>query len=293
MTTEPDRRAAIGMAVGMAEPGDVVVIAGKGHEQGQETAGVVAAVRRPPGRPRGAGGGGRMIPLTAHEVAAACGVETALDATVTGIAVDSRQVAPGDLFVALPGERTDGLRFVADALAAGASLALVPEGADAAGPAIQVPDTTWRWAGWRRRCGRARARRWSASPVPPARPRPRTSWPRCSTRTHEVVASYANYNTEIGLPLTLARIEPSTQAVVCELGMRGMGQIAYLAELCRPDVAVITAVGPVHLELMGTVERVAAGQGRDPDRAGRGRGAGGAARRAAASAAPGGLQRAG
>ena len=72
------------------------------------------------------------------------------------------------------------------------------------------------------------------------------------------VASAANYNNEIGVPLTLCRIERGTEAVVCELGMRGAGQIAYLTDIAAPDVGVITSVGPVHLELMGTVEAVAA-----------------------------------
>ena len=72
------------------------------------------------------------------------------------------------------------------------------------------------------------------------------------------VASTANYNNEIGVPLTLCRIERGTEAVVCELGMRGAGQIAYLTDITAPDVGVITSVGPVHLELMGTVEAVAA-----------------------------------
>ncbi len=77
------------------------------------------------------------------------------------------------------------------------------------------------------------------------------------SQVRNTVSSPANFNTEIGLPLTLGLIEPETEAVVCELAMRGMGQIAYLAEICRPDVAVITGVGPAHLELMGTVEAVA------------------------------------
>jgi UDP-N-acetylmuramoyl-tripeptide--D-alanyl-D-alanine ligase len=73
----------------------------------------------------------------------------------------------------------------------------------------------------------------------------------------EVLANRQNENTEIGVPLTLGRIEPSTEVVVAELGMRGIGQIAYLGEICLPDVAVVTSIGPVHLELLGTVERVA------------------------------------
>ena len=71
------------------------------------------------------------------------------------------------------------------------------------------------------------------------------------------MASPANHNTEIGVPLTLGLIEPDTEIAICELAMRGLGQIAYLAEICRPDVAVITGVGPAHLELLGTIEKVA------------------------------------
>jgi UDP-N-acetylmuramoyl-tripeptide--D-alanyl-D-alanine ligase len=72
-----------------------------------------------------------------------------------------------------------------------------------------------------------------------------------------LVAAEAGYNNEVGLPLTLARIEPDTEVVVAEMGMRGAGQIRALAEIARPDVAVITAIAPVHLELLGNIENVA------------------------------------
>ena len=72
-----------------------------------------------------------------------------------------------------------------------------------------------------------------------------------------LVAAEAGYNNEVGLPLTLGRIEPDTQVVVTEMGMRGAGQIRELAEIARPDLAVITAIAPVHLELLGTIENVA------------------------------------
>jgi UDP-N-acetylmuramoyl-tripeptide--D-alanyl-D-alanine ligase len=198
-----------------------------------------------------------VIPLTAAEVAAACRAHTDLDATVTGLSIDSREVEPGDLFVALAGERTDGTRFVQAALAAGAALALVPLGAGAEAPCIEVADTTLALGA----VAREVRSRTSAPVVGITGSTGKTSTKdilaALLSRTRRVVASQANYNTEFGLPLTLARIEPDTQAVVCELGMRGMGQIAYLAGICRPNVAVITAVGPVHLELVGTVERVA------------------------------------
>src|SRR5439155_1162417 len=71
------------------------------------------------------------------------------------------------------------------------------------------------------------------------------------------VAAEAGHNNELGLPLTLARIEPETEVVITEMGMRGLGQIRELCEIARPKIAVVTGVGPVHLELLGTVERVA------------------------------------
>ena len=90
-----------------------------------------------------------------------------------------------------------------------------------------------------------------------ARRRRRTSWPRCAGRTRRRSPPRAATTTRSALPLTLTRIEPDTELVVCEMGMRGLGQIAELCAIARPDVGVITSIGPVHLELLGTVENVA------------------------------------
>ena len=73
----------------------------------------------------------------------------------------------------------------------------------------------------------------------------------------KTIAAEGGHNNEIGLPLTLTRIEPDTELVVCEMGMRGLGQITELCAIARPDVGVITSIGPVHLELLGTIENVA------------------------------------
>ncbi len=78
----------------------------------------------------------------------------------------------------------------------------------------------------------------------------------CSAATPTVWAAESQ-NNEIGLPLTVCRLEPDTAVLVTEMGMRGLGQIAELCEIARPDVAVVTSIGPEHLELVGTVERVA------------------------------------
>jgi UDP-N-acetylmuramoyl-tripeptide--D-alanyl-D-alanine ligase len=72
------------------------------------------------------------------------------------------------------------------------------------------------------------------------------------------IASERSLNNEIGLPLTLLRVEPDTAVVVAEMGMRGLGQIADLCAIARPTVALVTSIGPEHLELLGSVEQVAA-----------------------------------
>ena len=99
--------------------------------------------------------------------------------------------------------------------------------------------------------------------------------------------SLGNRNTEVGVPMSLLDLDEGCEVAVIEMGMRGLGQIAELAALAPPDVACITSIGPVHLELLGTVEAVAAGQGGDPGRPAPGRDGGGARRRAAARALPG------
>ena len=197
-----------------------------------------------------------MIPLTAAEISAACGVESSAEGVASGLCIDSRLVKPGDLFVALPGEHTDGARFANDARERGAAI-VVTAGATAAAHEIVVPDPLIA-------LGQIAAevrRRSQAAVVGITGSTGKTSTKdilaALLSQVRATVASPANYNTEIGVPLTLGLIQPETEVVVCELAMRGMGQIAYLAEICRPDVAVITGVGPAHLELLGTVEAVA------------------------------------
>jgi UDP-N-acetylmuramoyl-tripeptide--D-alanyl-D-alanine ligase len=150
-------------------------------------------------------------------------------------------VSPGDLFVAVAG----GESYLADARARGASATLVPDDAFTALAAI----------------GRAVRSRSTARVVAITGSLGKTSTKdilAALLRPHvRLVAAEAGFNNEVGLPLTLARIEPDTEVVVTEMGMRGAGQIRALAEIARPDVAVITAIAPVHLELLGSLENVA------------------------------------
>jgi UDP-N-acetylmuramoyl-tripeptide--D-alanyl-D-alanine ligase len=157
------------------------------------------------------------------------------------VEVDSRRVSPGDLFVAVHG----GEAYLEDARARGAAATLVPDDAFAALAAV----------------GSAVRARSDARVVAITGSVGKTSTKdilAALLRPHvRLVAAEAGFNNEIGLPLTLCRVEPDTQVVVTEMGMRGPGQIRALAEVARPEVGVITAVAPVHLELLGSIENVA------------------------------------
>jgi UDP-N-acetylmuramoyl-tripeptide--D-alanyl-D-alanine ligase len=188
-----------------------------------------------------------MIPLSLDEILGLCAGSVTLsdrvthDAPVTGVQIDSRRVEPGDLFVAVG----RGHEFVADALERGASAALVPDDAFASLAAL----------------GAAVRRRSSARVVGITGSTGKTSTKdilAALCRPHaRTVAAEGGHNNEVGLPLTLTRIEPDTEIVVAEMGMRGLGQLAELCAVARPDVAIVTSIGPVHLALLGTVERVA------------------------------------
>ena len=198
-----------------------------------------------------------MIGLTAGEIAQLTDGSSQAEGAVTGIATDSRAVRPGDLFVALAGERADGARFAIDALSAGAAAALVPRGHE--GPGRIAVDDPLAALGAIARELRLRSR---AAVVGITGSTGKTSTKDILAALVEphrrLVASRQNENNELGVPLTLARLEPDTEVAVVEMAMRGLGQIAYLADIARPGIGIVTGIGPVHLELLGTLERVAA-----------------------------------
>ena len=196
------------------------------------------------------------------------------------VVVDSRQAGPGTLFVGLKGGSADGGEFAAAALAAGAWGVLstveharraqsAPGAAGAPAPgadpqptapgvllaadepllALQRLASAWRRAlgakviGVTGSTGKTSTKDLIGAVIGPHR---------------RTVASRANHNTEIGLPLELLGAPAGTEVLVLEMGMRGAGQIAELAAIAQPDVAVIVSIGPVHLELLKTVEAIAA-----------------------------------
>jgi UDP-N-acetylmuramoyl-tripeptide--D-alanyl-D-alanine ligase len=182
----------------------------------------------------------------------------------TSAAIDSRRVKPGELFVGLPGAREDGGAHAAEALVAGAWGVLVaPKHAQALtnsteGAVLAHPDPLAALqalaSAWRRELG-ARVVAITGSTGKTSTKDILAAMLGGQLRT---VASPQNLNTEIGLPLAVLAAPPGTEALVLELAMRGPGQIAELVAISQPDVGVIVNVGPVHLELLGSLEGVAA-----------------------------------
>ena len=182
-----------------------------------------------------------MIPLPLGELRGLGRLDADAE-TVSGVQIDSRRVHPGDLFVAVRG----GVAYLDDARARGAAATLVPVDDFAALAAI----------------GRAARSRIDARVVAITGSVGKTSTKDILTALlrasgADVVAAEDGYNNELGLPLTLCRVEEHTDVVVTEMGMRGLGQIRALAEIARPHVGLITSIAPVHLELLGSIENIA------------------------------------
>ncbi|MFZ9134054.1 MAG: Mur ligase family protein, partial [Gemmobacter sp.] len=187
---------------------------------------------------------------TSAEAEAATGGRARRPFAATGVSIDSRSIAPGDLFVALKDAR-DGHDFVADALARGAAAAMVsrvPDGVAADAPLLIVPDvlaglTALGAAGRARARGRVIAVTGSVG----------------KTSTKEMLrivlggqgtvhAAEASFNNHWGVPLTLARLPAAADFAVVEIGMNHPGEIAPLARLARPDAVMITTIAAAHLE---------------------------------------------
>ncbi len=173
--------------------------------------------------------------------------------------IDSREAGPGDLFVGLRGENTDGGEFAATALDQGAWGALVsPEHAEQDGLTLAASDPLAALQSlareWRSEL-RARVIGITGSTGKTSTKDILAAMLAPHLQTH---ANRQNLNTEIGLPLSILEAPEGTEALVLEMAMRGEDQIAELTAIAEPDVGVIVNIGPVHLELLGTVERVAA-----------------------------------
>ncbi len=185
-----------------------------------------------------------MIALRTAPLAGLGRVDSRAD-ELTGVQVDSRRIRPGDLFVAVG----RGSEFLSDALGHGAAATLVPDDAFAALATIgrMVRDrSNARVVGITGSMGKTSTKDILAALCMP------------SART---IAAEASFNNEIGVPLTLCRLEDDTEVCILELAMRGFGQIAALCEIARPEIGVITNIGPVHLELVDSLDGVRRAKG--------------------------------
>ena len=205
-----------------------------------------------------------MIPMSLAEVADAVGGEL-VDCPdpavqVSGAAADSRRVRPGDLYVAIVGERVDGHDFAADVMAAGACgvLGMRPTGE----PTVVVADPVEALG----RLARHVLDRLPAADVVAVT----GSSGKTSTKDliaqvvsarGPVVAPEGSFNTEVGLPLTVLTADESTRTLVLEMGARGIGHVAYLCEVAPPRVSVVLNVGSAHLGEFGSVEAIAVAKG--------------------------------
>lgn len=213
--------------------------------------------------PSKAAGSRVPAPIRIDDLLAATGGRLLAPTTVQSFrlaVVDSRRAVPGCLFVALPGERDDGHRYVADAIRTGAVAVLVerpvpiPAGSDAA--IVRVADSLVAFqelaAAWRARfavrvvgitgsTGKTMAKEVTADVL---------------GRSLTVLRNEGNLNSETGLPMTLLRLEANHQVAVLEMAMYTVGEISRLAEISRPEVGVVLAVHPTHLERAGSLERI-------------------------------------
>lgn len=208
-----------------------------------------------------------MKPLfTAAEIAALTNgrlVQGDPESQITGFTWDSRQVKPGDCFVAMPGERVDGHAFTERAAVAGAACILCGREVEAPGAAVVVAPDPLIALG---QLGRVQRDRFPDLTVVGV------TGSVGKTTTKELVAAVlsegfrvfrnrGNLNSEVGLPVTLMDLSPEDQVAVLEMGMRALGEIEYLTSIARPAVGVVTNVGLSHLELLGSQANIALAKG--------------------------------
>jgi len=206
--------------------------------------------------------------LTAEDLARLTGGRLLAQSSrpIRGAAVDSRIVEPGQVFVALPGERTDGHAFIADAVVRGAAALLVTR--PVADPAALGDVTIVRVAdglaalgalaaGWRRRFDLLVVGVTGSI----AKTSTKEAIAAVLSQRFRTLRNEGNQNNEIGLPLTILRMAPEHEAAVLEMGMYVGGEIAELARIALPRIGVVTAVQPVHLARIGSLEAIESAKG--------------------------------
>jgi UDP-N-acetylmuramyl-tripeptide synthetase/UDP-N-acetylmuramoyl-tripeptide--D-alanyl-D-alanine ligase len=261
-----DRGMAIAQAVAMLDAGDVLLIAGKGHETGQHVGTLtlpfsdheavkmaLAGQEVTTGEPLWTGLG-LVAPLEAR-------MSGAMPYAVTGVSIDSRTLVAGDLFCAIAGNNSNGHDYVRAAFSRGAAAAVVDEahadGLRGTGALYVVRETL----GALQRLGRAGRERSKARIIAITGSVGKTTTKEALrlvlSQAGETHASVASYNNHWGVPLTLARMRRTARFGVFEIGMNHTGEIMPLTAMVRPHVAIITTIAPVHVEHFTSVEAIA------------------------------------
>ena len=175
---------------------------------------------------------------------------------ITGVQIDSRRVKPGDLFVAIKGEKSDGHDFIGMAASLGASAALVQRPVKAAIPTILVPDTIKAYGD----LAAARRERMGMTVIGITGSVGKTTTKEMTAcmleRTYRTARTEGNHNNNIGLPMTILDMPDDTETAVLELGMNHFGEMARLTSIAKPDIAVITNIGTMHIEHLGSREGI-------------------------------------
>lgn len=205
--------------------------------------------------------------FTAAELAAALdGQLVGPDTEVTGLAIDSRAVAPGQLFAAVRGER-DGHDFAGAALDAGAGAVLVErpvrqvDDRGAPATAVVVADVPKALAELARLARTRLPDRVVGVTGSVGKTTTKDLLATVLSRRYATAASEKSFNNELGVPLTLANVPDGVEAVVVEMGSRGAGHVDVLCEMARPTIGVVTTVQGVHTEVMGSLEQIAVAKG--------------------------------
>ncbi len=204
---------------------------------------------------------GVSVLWTSDEIARATGGAASARFEVSGVTFDSREVGPGDLFVAMPGTVHDGHEFAGRAIAAGASGLIVSRPVE--GPHVMVEDT----AKALEDLGRAARERCNCIIIGITGSVGKTSTKEAlyaaleRWRPGKVHRSVKSYNNHTGVPLSLARMPADAGFAIFEMGMNNPGEIAALTRQVRPHVALITAIAPAHIETLGSEEAIADAKG--------------------------------
>jgi UDP-N-acetylmuramoyl-tripeptide--D-alanyl-D-alanine ligase len=183
------------------------------------------------------------------------------DVEVNGVAIDSRKVKPGDLFVAFKGERVDGHNYLADAKARGAVAALVERRVESDLAQVEVESAELALGDLASAVRAQRNARVIGITGSNGKTTVKTLTASILSRHGRAHVNTGSYNNEIGLPLTLLSMPEDAEYAVLEMGAGKPGDIEYLAAIARPDIGLVNIIAPAHLERMGTIEMVAETKG--------------------------------